>query len=1801
MLINGVTMNRIWILIISITFSSLAGGNDLQSTINDRKWFIRGNHIHYQEAKNRFGKINIQNGRRENSFGTGIETSVFSISEDYLVLTRKEAGETFLEFYDIAADRYIRAVSEADLPREIKFAEHTVDGHYFFFCWPSSHVSNRLYGVDMRTGEFIPSATGQRYITLSISIAYIGLSARAHTAFAQSNDFAGPLSTVLKIPFDEITGFGEPAAQTEVTQMGLPKVIDDFFFPIRFRVLDATGLFEQGHMGDFTIVGRFDDRKWIALRDTHAELTLRILSPTFEPLLDYTFPNGVPDDLIFYQNRILEIDVNPANQYESRLTEIPIQTFEPADQHNSLPSDFNANRISPGPGTSYIAWAESQYWMVVYDYDDPQISRQISLPAAAVSIYYDYSNDYVMLQTRDYAVYKRRLSGDAWQFVRTTQSPVFATPDGNHISATSGTVFDVNGNIVRVGRFETRFLHEQRFNAEQPFLAFHQFSDWYGTYMASNDRLLEPLLFLDSSLSPRIIGPDNHYFSRGKIIDRTGHIIAERDFQSDDNVLWADNNSIYIAEGGEIARYSSALSQQGSVPLKNRPLDIAEVPGGFLFLADDNSNRATLFDFDLRLRQGTQSNLLLTLVSGSPASAQLRWNLVDFMTHYTVERRTVGDPSWSEISSINANYQNPYATPQEYMVGDPNVGSQYRFRVIGGNSTSTIASNEVALDLFVTQPTPRSFALSDLNIESVVAIRGDTVYLQATQRSATDDTFSGGIYAWNTRTQQPVDYVVFPGHGRSSFYHEKDDVFVVNLTQSWDSHMMIAFDAETLSRRPLPFGPVHEDPLLSTSIFAIGDDYLATSQHSGRTNLKLLTRHSQVLDYFSSSPSWDQHFWDETNSNLIAFGVNPVQEIAIIHVFANGSITKVRSATESLDGATAIARSPDGRSIIAGNGSVFDGDTLAVIDNTSIEFSKALWTPEGLYAWSNNTLSRYDGASLASLNSAPVDSVSWLFSLPENDIGVIHQVDGRYRIDRYSSNLSKQLPPTPGPASGLNISRLNDGSGQILLTWLDAENETGYSVQTRSPESTIWLDLKSLSANTTSTTANLNVGETLEFRIVSEGANGSQQVSDSFGFTNAPLPAPTAEYLGAYIAAVSWPLSITDDLPTGGSFYISARFRKVGKNKWSSIKSVPVDYNNAQQLDYPGYQPDALQMSLFLLLEKENSEYQFVLSREANVDSFSGYNVAAVTTGILDAELNAFSASYLPDSSAVEVTPILGQFYRRPSDASAWSPITLAFDQQGRFLDNSISYGRDYEYYVEVTKPNGKTQDSPPRSVSIPVPNGSPPIFPGLELHTEPYDTNQILLCPHIPNGIAEDIVFEYYNETTDNWRQLSSSLSDNGAGPVGNCFRTDSGRTLGIQFRVTVTDSDGNTASSEPVSANPIDLLTTFEDDFEHNRFDQYTAVKRANIVDAETYGKPEQGRMLAFEGPGESFLQTKHIPVSRGVLMSFEIVFRGPDIYTDSAVENYVTIEASENGKDWVDCRVNVNPRSTIASMYSVTATASNIHDRENGNTGHYYIRLSRNTRALTDDVTFAIDDLRLVDFEAGKHFPEYNPRTSAIGPSSIEFEWSPISNTSYYIVERDSSNFRSPDLRRKIPGSSRTAFTDTGLVENTRYTYRVAAVTSTSTLPFSKQVVEQTKSAWDLWRDDRLDNRNDIGIASVDYDGLPTVTKYAFNIPTDTGIRRPQVDAANPKTGGLPQSFIDSEGRLCIRYIERRVSYRPSIEYLVEYSSDSIHWSSAGSLVRRQSINSEFDMVEWQDEQPVNTYDNRFVRVRLQPIVW
>ena len=213
-----------------------------------------------------------------------------------------------------------------------------------------------------------------------------------------------------------------------------------------------------------------------------------------------------------------------------------------------------------------------------------------------------------------------------------------------------------------------------------------------------------------------------------------------------------------------------------------------------------------------------------------------------------------------------------------------------------------------------------------------------------------------------------------------------------------------------------------------------------------------------------------------------------------------------------------------------------------------------------------------------------------------------------------------------------------------------------------------------------------------------------------------------------------------------------------------------------------------------------------------------------------------------------------------------------------------------------------------------------------------------------------------------------------------------------------------------------------------------------------------------------------------------------------------------------------------------------------------------------------------------------------------TSVALFWIGVDRATQYVIERR-QGLQPWSVVATVPVGI-TYFTDTGLVSDTAYTYRVKALNVENTAGgYSPTTLCLTWSQLEEWLSLNYGDPGALTEASgfpAPADGISLLLRYAFNLPPD----QPGHDLKPDQTSGFPRTWLDRErNRLCVEFVRRRDISRPGITYHVLASTNLADWGATASLVSTTPIDAIWERARYENTAEADDTTARYLRVVVE----
>lgn len=206
-----------------------------------------------------------------------------------------------------------------------------------------------------------------------------------------------------------------------------------------------------------------------------------------------------------------------------------------------------------------------------------------------------------------------------------------------------------------------------------------------------------------------------------------------------------------------------------------------------------------------------------------------------------------------------------------------------------------------------------------------------------------------------------------------------------------------------------------------------------------------------------------------------------------------------------------------------------------------------------------------------------------------------------------------------------------------------------------------------------------------------------------------------------------------------------------------------------------------------------------------------------------------------------------------------------------------------------------------------------------------------------------------------------------------------------------------------------------------------------------------------------------------------------------------------------------------------------------------------------------------------------------------SEIDLTWTDNSTDELnFELQRSTLSGRAFNTIATLP-SDTTSYTDTALLENTTYFYRVKATNSNGDSFYTNVDSATTFSKLMNWRQDNFTSSDDIGdsanSADPDKDGMNNLTEYALG--TD-----PNSAAGNDGGSALPKaSIINNGGTNYLQITITRATNKTDLNYTVEVGNNLLTWLPTTNILENTATT-----LRVRDNIAVSGNNRRFIRLKV-----
>lgn len=602
----------------------------------------------------------------------------------------------------------------------------------------------------------------------------------------------------------------------------------------------------------------------------------------------------------------------------------------------------------------------------------------------------------------------------------------------------------------------------------------------------------------------------------------------------------------------------------------------------------------------------------------------------------------------------------------------------------------------------------------------------------------------------------------------------------------------------------------------------------------------------------------------------------------------------------------------------------------------------------------------------------------------------------------------------PAAPSGLTANGVN--TSQIDLAWTDNSSDENNFVVARSTTSGgTFTDIATLAANTTSySNTGLPPGTTYYYRVRATNGNGDSANSNEDSATTLLPPPPNAPTNLVVTALSTSQIKLTwADASANENNFVVLRSTTTG-GPYSIIATLPANttvYTNSSLTANTTY---------YYLVRATNAGGD---SDDSNEDSATTFGTApAAPSGLGATTINTSQISLSwTDNSANETTFVIG---RSTTSGGPYTDIATVAANTTAYGDSGLSAATAYYYVVRATNASGSSANSAQASATT-LPN--PPNAPS-SLVAKAVRATQINLS--WTDNSANETSFIVGRSTTSGGPYSDIATLAANATSFSN---TNLSTNTTYYYVVRAANSGGSSGNATESSA------TTYETDL---RIDNRSAV----VVGAWTVGTSSTDKystdyLFNGSGTGSEYVEFTPYIATAGSYQVYEWHPQGsnratnaPHVITHSGGTTTVAVNQTINGGQW----------NLLGTFTFAAGSAGNIRVTDN----------------FSGTSVVMADAIQLVP--AAPPSAPSGLSATTISKSQINLAWTDnASNESNFVVAR-STTAGGPYTDVATLAANTTSFSNTGLVSNTTYYYRVRATNSGGASANSNEASATTKRA-------------------------------------------------------------------------------------------------------------------------------------------
>lgn len=1252
----------------------------------------------------------------------------------------------------------------------------------------------------------------------------------------------------------------------------------------------------------------------------------------------------------------------------------------------------------------------------------------------------------------------------------------------------------------------------------------------------------------NSSFNPIALSPNGQI-----MIDGGGKLYSSSSFAQIDTLSndildagWDTSGTLFTVKKPDVSnatsvtlqKWTELLSGTEEVTVSGELIELYVDGDTIILLVDDNGTPIPYtFDNTLDLQApATLETPSLAVDKFSATAATLSWNDIFGEENYQIERKLSTDANWQVLNTISIGQESFVDTTLT-------TGFVYQYRIQALNGATTSAySNIVDVDLTAViddRIDPRTVQIS---LDDVLISDDDKLYILSKTHES--------IFVWDAVLQDwdqtiplegaPYDFAYASDNGALYTHYSNGTINSIDLSAANPIEISFANFSD--------YSSMH-------GIIGAGSYILVSVANSNWDDHYTLDAAGNIIDMAESRYEIEHGVWNSTNRNAYHFrdGTSP-NDIIRTPIDTSGNIgNDDDSPYHSSTGISYPIRvKPDGTIILLGSGRIYNALTLEQIDSLSSTIDDAVWLDGELITLSSNRLYSHDSLTYgASLSLTPSHTAERILSRSDGHLILIQtKNNGDVTFDIFDGSSFSQLAPavlaTPTPLSANIVS-----ATRVDLNWYDISGETGYRIERRLTGSGSWSLLGTTVAGmTTYIDTTVSVSNSYDYRVLATNTEGDSAPAEVSGVALLLPSTPsnfTAVPESAFEVELSW------DAAAHATSYRLERKLSSSTN-WSIIDTVDaanLHYTDSQ-LD-PNTSYDYRIVAINGIGDSTASVQQNIVTDYATPTTTTFQYLTANATSIY---LEWSHANY-GDTYSLE---------RRLSGLSDWTVVATLGAQYNNWTDNNVSPETSYEYRIRARNTAFNGPYSSIRNVTTAelLPPNQPSAASAITISASAIEVTW--------NDVADETGYRIERTTdgTPSWTTIADLPANT------NVFLdTEVEEYFEYFYRVIAINDAGESIPSAETSATPYAIVSLLEDDF-NNGYDNgvWAAISGGQVVDGGTGFRGSSA--LWFGQAGSRYAQTSPIDLSNGGLLSFKLrdgnLPPNSNYWEQSDYGEYIILEYTLNGIDWftVGELSPTNPDNFGWSAFDIQvpsqaiSTSTSFRFRQMSNSGSNY------------------DTWGLEDFSITGRKPE--PPTapdyviaSTNSSSSITILWASSQGATSYQVERFDS-ILGWQLHATVSGNE-NYFTDSGLVADGFYTYRIIATNSGGSSNYSSIASSQTYTQWQEWRlvhYGTLEETEENKPGAFTPDGSSNLLKYAFNLsPLDSNVI---LNELSNEKGAPDVSFDQATECLMVEVLQRKQSSNPGISYKVMFSNDLKNWSEGETVLSRVSIDSTWEVVTY-----------------------